>query len=96
MLVAMIQDGGVLLCVDNWALNIGMVMNRYPLPLISELLDRVREARIFTQLHLRNAYHLIPIKESDEFITGFWTCYGQFEYWAIPFGLTNLPARIQD
>jgi len=42
------KDGGLRLCVNYRALNLGMVKNRYPIPLISELLDQVREARIFT------------------------------------------------
>jgi len=65
------KDRGLRLCVDYRALNLGTVKNRYPLPRISELLDRVREARIFTKLDLRNAYHLIRIKEGDEFKTAF-------------------------
>ena len=63
--------GGLRLCVDYRALNLGTVKNRYPLPLISELLDRVPEARIFTKLDLRNAYHLIPVKEGYYFKTAF-------------------------
>jgi hypothetical protein len=65
------KDGGLRLCIDYRALILGTVNNRYPLPLISELLDRVREARNITKLDLRNAYHLIRIKEGDEFNTAF-------------------------
>ena len=71
------------------------VKNRYPLPLISEMLDRMRSARIFTKLDLRNAYHLIRIREDDEFKTAFRIRYGQFEYRVMPFGLTNAPATFQ-
>jgi hypothetical protein len=95
ILFAKKKDGGLRLCVDYRALNLGTVKNRYPLPLISELLDRVREVRIFTKLDLRNAYHLIRIKEEDEFKTAFRTRYGQFEYQVMPFGLTNAPATFQ-
>jgi hypothetical protein len=81
--------------VDYRALNLATVKNRYPLPLISEMLDRVREARIFTKLDLRGAYNLIRIKEGDEYKTAFRTRYGQFEYRVMPFGLTNSPATFQ-
>jgi hypothetical protein len=89
------KDGGLRLCVDYRALNLGTEKNRYPLPLISELLDRVHEAQIFTELDLRNTYHLIRIKEGDEIKTAFRTRYGQFEYRAMPFQLTNALATFQ-
>ena len=63
ILCAKKKDGGLRLGVDYRALNLGTVKNRYPLPLISELLDRVRQARIFTKLDLQNTYHLIRSKE---------------------------------
>jgi hypothetical protein len=62
ILFAKTEDGGLRLCVDYRALNLATVKNRYPLPFISELLDRVCEARIFTKLGLRGAYNLIRIK----------------------------------
>jgi len=89
------KDGGLRLCVDSRALNSATVKNRYPLPLIAEMLDRMRGARIFTKLDLWNAYHLIRIKEGDEYKTAFRTRYGQFEYRVMPFGLTNAPATFQ-
>jgi hypothetical protein len=59
------------------------------------MLDRVREARIFTKLDLRGAYNLIRIKEGDKYKTAIQTRYGQFEYRVMPFGLTNAPATFQ-
>ena len=60
------KDRGLRLCVDYHALNLAMEKNRYPLLLISEMLDRVWEASMVTKLDLRCAYNLIPIKEGDK------------------------------
>jgi len=95
ILFAKKKDGGLRLCVDYRALNKATVKNRYPLPLISEMLDRVRETGIFMKLDLRGAYNLIRIKEGNEFKTAFRTCYGQFEYQVMPFGRTNAQATFQ-
>jgi len=81
--------------VDYCALNLATVKNWYPLPLISEMQDRVSEARIFTKLDLRGAYNLIRNKEGEEYKTPFRTSYGQFEYGVMPFGLTHAPATFQ-
>jgi hypothetical protein len=95
ILFAKKKDGCLRLCINYRALNAVTVKNRYPLPLISEMLDRVRDARVFTKLDLRGAYNLIRIREGDEYKTAFRTRYGQFEYRVMPFGLTNAPATFQ-
>lgn len=89
------KDGSLRLCVDYRALNKVTVKNRYPIPLISELLDRLGEAKIFTKIDLRGAYNLVRIKPGDEWKTAFRTRYGHFEYLVMPFGLTNAPAVFQ-
>ena len=57
-----------------------MVQNKYSLPLIDSAFVPLRGATVFTKLDLRNAYHLVRIREGDEWKTG-------FEYLAMPFGL---------
>ena len=59
-------DGSLRLCVDYRGLNNLTIKNRYPLPLIGESLDRLGQAKRFTQLDLTNAYHQMRIKEGDE------------------------------
>ena len=89
------KDGTLRLCIDYRGLNRVTVRNRYPLPLIPELLDRLRAGRIFSKIDLRGAYNLVRIKPGDEWKTAFRTRYGHFEYMVMPFGLTNAPAVFQ-
>ena len=89
------KDGSLRLCVDYRGLNRITIRNRYPLPLIDELLDRLREARFFTRIDLRGAYNLLRIAKGDEWKTAFRTRYGLFQYNVMPFGLTNAPASFQ-
>jgi len=89
------KDGSLRLCVDYRGLNRVTVKNRYPLPLITELLDHLSQARYFSKINLRNAYHQIRIAEGDEWTTAFRTRYGLYEYRVMPFGLTTAPASFQ-
>ena len=89
------KDGSLRLCVDFRALNAITKKDRYPLPLISDLLDSPKKARIYTKIDLRHAYHLVRITEGDEWKTSFRTKYGAFEWLVMPFGLTNAPAAFQ-
>ncbi|SOV08098.1 uncharacterized protein UDID_17285 [Ustilago sp. UG-2017a] len=89
------KDGSLRLCVDYRGLNWITIRNRYPLPLIDKLLDRLREARFFTHIDLHGTYNLLCIAKGDEWKTAFRTRYGLFQYNVMPFGLTNTPASFQ-
>jgi hypothetical protein len=62
---------GLHLCVDYRGINKMTIANRYPLPIMTELQDRVCGSKIFTKIDLKNAYHLIRITEGDEWKTAF-------------------------
>jgi len=81
--------------VDYRGLNKITKKNRYPLPLILGVLDRLRIGKIFTKLDLRGAYNLLRNCPDDEWKTAFRTRYGHFEYTVMPLGLTNAPAVFQ-
>ena len=88
-------DGKLTVCVHYRNLNKLTVLNNYPLPLMRELKDRVAGATIFTKLDLKDSYHLLRIREGDEWKTAFRTRYRHFEYKVMPFGLVNAPASFQ-
>jgi hypothetical protein len=87
---------GLRLCVDYRGINKITIANRYPLPLMSELQDRVIGSQMFTKIDLKNGYHLIRIKDGDEWKIAFQCRYGLYEFLVMPFGLTNVPATFQD
>lgn len=89
------KDGSLRLCVDYRGLNSVTIKNRYPLPLIDQLLSVLSAARVFTKIDLRGAYNLLRIRAGDEWKTAFRTSHGLFEYTVMPFGLANAPASFQ-
>jgi len=89
------KTGELRLCVDFRGLNAITKKNRYPLPLVNDLLDRVQGCSIFSLIDLKSAYSHIRIKEGDEWKTAFRTPLGLFEHLVTPYGLTNAPAAFQ-
>uniref|UniRef100_A0A8C9ZTG8 Gypsy retrotransposon integrase-like protein 1 n=1 Tax=Sander lucioperca TaxID=283035 RepID=A0A8C9ZTG8_SANLU len=89
------KDWSLRPCIDYRGLNDITVKNRYPLPLLSSAFELLQGATVFSKLDLRNAYHLVRIREGDEWKTAFNTPSGHYEYLVMPFGLTNAPAVFQ-
>jgi len=89
------KDGSLQLVQDYRVLNAITVKNRYPLPLISELVSQLCEARYFTKLDVRWGFNNVHIKPGDEWKAAFCTNYGLFEPLVMFFGMTNSPATFQ-
>jgi hypothetical protein len=81
--------------IDYRALNSQIVKNRYALPRIDELLDRLYDAKIFTKLDLTSRYYQIAITLSDRYKTAFRTRYSYYEFNIMLFSLTNALAIFQ-
>jgi transposase InsO family protein len=89
-------DGSRRLIIDSRYLNSVTEKNAYPLPLISEIIEKLKGARIFTKMDLRWGYYNVRIREGDEWKAAFATRYGAFEPLVMTFGLTNAPATFQN
>jgi len=89
------KDGVLRLVQDYRTLNAMTVKNKYPLPLIPELIAKLQGAKYFTKLDVRWGFNNVRMKEGDEWKAAFRTNRGLFEPLVMFFGLTNSPATFQ-
>jgi len=85
------KSGQLRLCIDYRQLSSIIKKDRYLLPLISEIQNKIGNAQIFIKIDLRWAYHQIRIKEGDEWKGVFKMSEGLFELMVLQFGFTNAP-----
>ena len=89
------KDGSLQLVQDYQALNAITMKNKYPLPLISKLINKLQGARYFTKLDVRWGFNNVQMKEGDEWKAAFQTNRGLYEPLVMFFGLTNSLATFQ-
>ena len=89
------KDGSLRFVQDYRKLNAMTVRNRYPLPLIPDIMNRVQGAKYFSKLDVRWGYNNIRIREGDEWKAAFRTNRGSYEPRVMFFGLCNSPATFQ-
>ena len=83
------NDGTLRSCIDYRQLNKVIVNNKYPLPKIDDLFDKMKGSKVFSKINLRLGYQQVRIKEEDIHKTAFRTRCGHYEFTVTPFSLTN-------
>jgi hypothetical protein len=86
---------GLRFCVNYRALNAIIFQNRYPLPLIREILRKLAKARYYTKMNVRAAFHKLRIKKGNKWKTAFRTRFELFKWVITPFGLAKVSAIFQ-
>ena len=89
------KDGSLWLVQDYRKLNQVTIKDKMPLPLIGEVIDKLKEARYFNKLDLIQGYNNIQIKEGDEWKATFLTNKGLFKPQVMYFRLYNSPGTFQ-
>ena len=89
------KDGTLRPCQDYRKLNDGTIKDRYPLPIIAELIDGLKKATVFSKMDLRSGYNNVRIKDGDQWKAAFKTNRGLFEPMVMFFGLCNSPSTFQ-
>ena len=89
------KTGDLRMVVDYRALNKITVKNRYPLPRIDDLFDKLFGAQYFSCLDAASGLHQILLRDEDKPKTAFRTLFGHYQFKVLSFGLTNAPATFQ-
>ncbi|GFX37068.1 transposon Tf2-9 polyprotein [Trichonephila clavipes] len=89
------KDGSSRMCIDYRKLNQKLVKDKFPLPIIEDVLDTLQEAKVYSRLDLRNGFFHVDVDEDCRKYTSFIVPDGQFEFNKVPFGLSTSPGVFQ-
>lgn len=95
MLLVQKKDGSWRFCVDNRKLNNMTIKNRFPMPVVEEILDELAGTQYFSSMDMTVGYDQVRMGDMEEYKTAFKTHQGHYQFRVMPFGFTNAPTTFQ-
>lgn len=95
MLLVQKKDGSWRFCVDNRKLNNMTIKNRFPMPVVEEILDELAGTQYFSSMDMTVGYDQVRMGDKEEYKTAFKTHQGHYQFRVMPFGFTNAPTAFQ-
>ena len=95
MVVATRRNGKIRLCIDPKTLNKALKRNRYPVPLLDDLLAHLTNAKVFSVVHAKNGFWHVQLDDESTMLTTFGTPWGRHRWTRMPFGISPAPEEFQ-
>ena len=89
------RTGGIRVCLDLKQVNRAVIPSKYPIPDMSDMLDKLKGAVVFSSLDMKSAFNQLPLHEESRNLTAFMTPDGLWRYTRCCFGLSSIPAAFQ-
>ena len=84
------------MCIDHRQLDIVIIKNKYPLPLIYDLFLSTPRSSYFRKIDLKLVYRKLRVRGEDILKMAVQIGYGHYEFLLTSFGLTNSMATFMD
>ncbi|CAK1594433.1 unnamed protein product [Parnassius mnemosyne] len=95
-IVPILKDNGdIRLCVDMRRANTAILRENHPLPSMDHLLPKIRKAKYFSKLDIKNAFHQVELHPNSRYLTTFVTSSGLYRYKRLMFGVSCAPELFQ-
>ena len=85
------KDGNVRLCIDYRKLNAKTIVTPFPIQRIDDLLEKFKDAKIYSVIDLKNGYFNVPVRKKDRHKTAFILPNLKLQWRRMPQGLVGAP-----